>query len=275
MKITFLSENKTNQPPFVGEHGLSMFIETDSAKILFDAGSSDFLFQHAKEKKLDLGDVDLCVVSHGHFDHTGGIPTFVKINQKAPVLIHKEAFYEEYYMEKGVMEKEPCSILWNEKEKQEILPRLLLTEGTHYWNENILISGAIPPRYGNESVEDFYIREMDGKYRIDPMEHEQFLLIRERGELYLFSGCSHKGIFSALNYAKDLFPEEKIRLLVAGLHLYNANSATISEVVQRLLPYNIPEILPVHCTGIEGICQMKREMPGVVKIACVGDEFEY
>lgn len=72
MKITFLSENKTNQPPFVGEHGLSLLIETGSIKILFDAGSSDFLFQHAKEKKLDLGDVDLCVVSHGHFDHTGG-----------------------------------------------------------------------------------------------------------------------------------------------------------------------------------------------------------
>jgi 7,8-dihydropterin-6-yl-methyl-4-(beta-D-ribofuranosyl)aminobenzene 5'-phosphate synthase len=275
MKITFLSENKTDQPPYLGEHGLSVLVETEATKILFDAGASDLMHQHAKEKKLDLGQVDLCVISHGHFDHTGGIPSFVNTNKKAPIVVHKEGFQEAYYMEKGVMEKEPCSILWTEEQRLQIEPRLYETEGPYFWTKDVWVSGTIPEQYGNESIEDFYIKEEDGSYRKDPMKHEQFLVVREKGELYLFFGCSHKGVFPALNYVKDQFPNEKIRLLVAGMHLYNGDCNMISRVIQRLLSYEIPEILPVHCTGIHGICQMKQELPNVVKIACVGDEFEY
>lgn len=222
MRIVFLSENKTDRPPYIGEHGLSIYIETLGNKILFDAGASDLLVQHAKVKEIDLSLVDNCVVSHGHYDHTGGFPDFVKINNKAPIYLHPEGFHEVYGEEDGVMDKEPCSILWTKEQRELINPRLSLNKAPVFLTDDIVISGEIPKEYGNESIEDFHIKNQNGDHKKDPMDHEQFLMIRENKRLYLFFGCSHKGIFPALRYARTFFPQEEIALFVAGMHLYNA-----------------------------------------------------
>lgn len=106
MKFSFLIENKTDHPGVVAEHGLSIYIEAHGKKILFDTGESGLFAQNAKAMKVDLSEVDLAVISHGHYDHAGGVPTFCEINDRAPVYIHKNAFRKSYGYENGVMDKE-------------------------------------------------------------------------------------------------------------------------------------------------------------------------
>ena len=76
MRISFLSENKTNNPGICAEHGLSIYIETDEMNILFDAGASDMFAENAQKMGIDLRNADFCVISHGHYDHTEGVPYF-------------------------------------------------------------------------------------------------------------------------------------------------------------------------------------------------------
>jgi 7,8-dihydropterin-6-yl-methyl-4-(beta-D-ribofuranosyl)aminobenzene 5'-phosphate synthase len=275
MRIVFLSENKTDRPPYIGEHGLSIYIETKGQKLLFDAGASDLFLHHAKEKEIDLALVDNCVVSHGHYDHTGGFPDFIKINHHAPIHLHPEGFHEVYGEENGVLDKEACSILWTEEQGKLLNSRLSLNKGPVFINEDIVISGQIPKEFGNESVEDFRIKTKEGNYILDPMDHEQFLMIRENKKLYLIFGCSHKGVFPALRYARTFFPNEEIAVLVAGMHLYNAEIGQVDKIMEELKSYEIQTLMPVHCTGIHAIARMKCLNPEGVIIATVGDEYEF
>ncbi|MDD4199935.1 MAG: MBL fold metallo-hydrolase, partial [Eubacteriales bacterium] len=91
MKFSLLIENKTDNPGIIAEHGLSVYIETQGKKILFDAGVSNLFAVNAANMKVDLAAVDFAVISHGHYDHTGGFPMFHKINPKAPIYIHRNS----------------------------------------------------------------------------------------------------------------------------------------------------------------------------------------
>jgi 7,8-dihydropterin-6-yl-methyl-4-(beta-D-ribofuranosyl)aminobenzene 5'-phosphate synthase len=275
MRIVFLSENKTDRPPYMGEHGLSIYIETGENKLLFDGGASHLFLDHAKEKGIDLSKVDNCIVSHGHYDHTGGFPDFIKINSTAPIHLHPASFNEVYGEEKGIMDEEPCSILWTQDQRKLLEPRLSLSKDPVFISEDIVISGEIPEEFGNQSVEDFHIKNQDGTYILDTMDHEQFLMVRESRKLYLFFGCSHKGVFPALRYARTFFPYEEIELLVAGMHLYNADLEQVDSIMEELQTFNIQKLMPVHCTGIHAIARMKEMDHERVVIATVGDEYEF
>lgn len=275
MRIVFLSENKTDRPPYIGEHGLSIYIETGDKKLLFDGGASDLFLHHAKEKDIDLSLVNNCIVSHGHYDHTGGFPGFIKINKIAPIHIHPEGFHEVYGEENGELDKEPCSILWTDEQRQLLHPRISLSKEPIFINEDIVISGEIPAEYGNESVENFHIKKKDGSYIKDNMDHEQFLMVRENRKLFLFFGCSHKGVFPALRYARNFFPFEEFELLVAGMHLYNSDIQHVDAIMEELKTFNIQNLMPVHCTGIHAIARMKEMDHERVTIATAGDEYEF
>ena len=100
MRFRFLMENKTDGPGCLAEHGLSIYIETQGRKLLFDTGASALFADNAKRLKVDLEEVEALIISHGHYDHTGGVPEFCRINKIAPIYIHEDAFYETYGMEK-------------------------------------------------------------------------------------------------------------------------------------------------------------------------------
>ena len=120
MKFKFLVENKTDNPGVKAEHGLSVYIEADDKKILFDAGATELITDNARAMGVDLAAVDLAVVSHGHYDHTGGFPAFCKVNSSAPIYIHKNAFRKSYGLTKGSLKKDPSGIRWSTEERKVI-----------------------------------------------------------------------------------------------------------------------------------------------------------
>jgi len=273
MKFKFLVENKTDNPGVTAEHGLSVYVEADVKKILFDAGATDMIIKNAAEMEVDLPEVDFAVVSHGHYDHTGGFPEFCKINEKAPIYLHKNAFRESYGIENGEFEKETCGIRWSEKEKEIISDRIVFTDGPVKITENIIVTGTVPFADGFHPTEKFYYNDGNGMVP-DDMSHEQCLVIRQPKGLYIFSGCSHRGVISALNASKAMFPGERVAVLVAGMHLYSASDADRNEVVNQIADENLDMVMPVHCTGIKAICDLKNILGETCIVATAGDCFD-
>lgn len=278
MKFRFLIENKTDNSGIVAEHGLSIYIEAQGKKILFDAGATNLFAANAATMKVDLADVDFAVVSHGHYDHTGGFPMFHRINAKAPIYIHRNALRVSYGCEGGpidkggILDKEPCSIAWKEDELKELSPQLMFTDGPVEIAENIKITGTVPVDDNFRPTEFFYCDEGNGLVE-DDMSHEQCLVIREPEGLYIFSGCSHRGVINAVNAGKAMFPGERIAVLVAGMHLYSASVADRQRVVEEIAVENMDYVIPVHCTGIKAICDLKERLGEKCFVATAGDEY--
>ena len=269
----FLVENKTEHTGLLAEHGLSIYIEADGKKILFDAGATDIVIHNAEVMGVDLKAVDLAAVSHGHYDHTGGFPAFCKINEKAPIYIHKDAFRDSYGFREGKPEDEKSGIIWTDEERDALADRLKFTEGPVYITENICITGTVPYAEGTNITENFYYKDDDGEWQKDDMSHEQALVIREPDGLYIFSGCSHRGVISALEAGKAMFPGERVAVLVAGMHLYSASEEDRKYVVDQMAAEGLDKVMPVHCTGIKAICDLKTKLGDACVVAVAGDVF--
>lgn len=270
----FLVENKTEHTGMLAEHGLSIYIEADGKKILFDAGATDIVIHNAEVMGVDLSDVDLAAVSHGHYDHTGGFPAFCKKNEKAKIYIHKDAFRDSYGFRNGEPEDEKSGICWTEEERAVLEERFIFTEGPVYITDNICITGTVPYAEGTNITENFYFKDEDGNWQKDDMSHEQVLVIRESDGLYIFSGCSHRGVISALEAGKSMFPGERVAVLVAGMHLYSASAEDRACVINQMVAEGLDKVMPVHCTGIKAICDLKTKLGDACVVAVAGDSFE-
>lgn len=273
IKFKFLMENKTDNPGILAEHGLSIYIEACGKRILFDAGATDIFVKNAEMMNVDLSDVDFAVVSHGHYDHTGGFPSFCEINEKADIYIHKNAFRESYVLKDGRLYGPDDGIRWNRSQYDFMKKRLVFTDGPVRISDDICVTGTIKREDGFQPTEKFYYRDGEGNITEDDMSHEQCLIIRQPEGLYIFSGCSHTGVISAINTSKALFPGERMALLVAGMHLYSASLQIRTDVIDRIEAEQPECVMPVHCTGIEAICDLKSRLGERCIIATAGDSY--
>ena len=278
MKFQFLLDNKTENSKCMAEWGLSVLIETAGKKILLDTGLTDLYKANAEALGADLTDDDALVISHGHFDHTGGVPSFVKINKKAPVYLHRDALYESYGETDGKVEAEACSIRWDEEEMETVWPRIQLTGGMVKLYDNVTLIGDIPDLEGYPATEQFWRRleKEDGSFELipDTMSHEQVIVVEEEAGLYIFSGCSHRGVVPTLRHVQSLMPGKRIAGLIAGMHLYPASPEMRRKIVEEVAGLDMDVVFPVHCTGMDAILQMKALMGDKCVVACAGDKYE-
>ena len=243
MKITALTEN-TSQCGLPVEHGLSLYIQTDTHTILFDTGQTDLFARNARTLGLDLRAVDLAVLSHGHYDHGGGLQAFLSINQTAPVYLHRLAF-EPHYNGERYNGLDPALLQSD---------RLIFTEGVTEIAPGLTLDDC----NRREKICDFGSFGLDklvnGRRLPDDFLHEQYLLIEEQGKRVLISGCSHKGI---VNIAHWFRPD----VLVGGFHFFKLPADdTLRGYAKQLAAMDI-RYETCHCTGVEQFAFMKRFMP--------------
>lgn len=277
MKLTFLSDNKTENAACIAEWGLSLLIESCGHKVLFDVGGSDIFASNAKALGIELDDVESVSVSHGHYDHTEGMETFCRINSTAPIYIHKDGLTKAYGTdEEGNIESENCGIRWTKAFIESIKNRMVLTDGIKKINDNMTLFSNIEPLEEFPMTEKFHkpVEGCDGEYEDDTMSHEQVLVVKENEGIHIFSGCSHTGIMAIIKRAQELFPGEKIISLVAGMHLYPLSKEQKSKVVESISELGIEYLFPVHCTGMEAILMFKQRLGDACIMASAGETYE-
>lgn len=252
MKIVSLLENTAANANVQPEHGLCLYIETGEHRILFDMGQTALFAENAKALGVDLAAVDLAVLSHGHYDHGGGLATFLEINQTAPVYVSEHAFLPHYNGTQKYIGLDTALMghprLVTVKDVCEIAEGLTLYSCNDRAREHDLGSFGLTERVGDAFVPDDF-------------RHEQYLLIREGTRRVLISGCSHKGI---LDITEWFLPD----VLIGGFHFSKMPlDHTLAEAA-RALDAHATVYYTCHCTGAEQYAFMKKEMKNLHYLAC-------
>lgn len=250
MKITVLIENTTLRDDLAAEHGLSLLIETGDRRILFDAGQSGAFAVNAERLGIDLNAVDFCILSHGHYDHGGGLRRFLEINDHAPVYLSRYAFGE-YFSSGRYIGLEPE--LAGDPRLIPVEDVLEITEGITLCSCNDLLR---PFRFGvfGQSV------RKNGIHADDTYLHEQYLLLEEQGKKYCFSGCSHKGVLNILHWFRpDVF--------IGGFHFIRMDPHGPEHAdALKQLKLSTTRYFTGHCTGAEQYAVLKEAL---------GDRLDY
>lgn len=247
MRIFTFMEDTACAPDFVCEHGLSFYIETGGSKLLFDMGQSDLFLKNAAALGADLSAVDTAFVSHGHYDHGGGLAAFLKVNDHAPVYVHEKAF-EPHFSRKPEGVK-PIGLDDTLAEN----PRLRRVAGVTQVSDTLTlfsdIAGADCVPTGNRTL---YERE-NGTYVPDRFLHEQSLIVREGDKTVLLTGCAHRGVVNICARAKELLGRDP-DVVIGGMHLFSPSTGksepdeNIRAVAERLAQTN-SRYYTCHCTA--------------------------
>lgn len=284
MKVSVLTENTVYKRGFLGEHGLSLLIETEKEKYLFDTGQSGVFLHNAEKLKIDLERLNGIILSHGHYDHCGGIEYWSKklktckeLEKIAPIFISEKAFDEKYtkhlsnnklrYI--GIEDKEG---IW--KDLQACVKFIYTKEGRTIVSNNVFLLSKIPYVTEFEPMPDGFwkkiFKEQTSELTVDTLEDEQLLVIRSKEGLCVFAGCAHPGIINCLRYVQKCFPGEHIHSLVAGMHLKGCSTKRLQATIQALKEIDPDIIVPLHCTGITAIAAIKEVMKDSCILAEVG-----
>jgi len=242
MKIITLIENTASREDLAAEHGLSLYIETENHRILFDAGQSAAFADNAEKLGVDLSRVDICILSHGHYDHGGGLKRFLEINDTAPIYVSRHAFEGHYGNPERYNGLDQALLSSN---------RIHFTADTHKIGPRLTLYSC-NDREQPFSADNFGLLMLDeGILKPDDFRHEQYLMVEEKGKRILFSGCSHKGI---LNIVHWFSPD----ILIGGFHFMKLeDAAALTGAARQLARYNTTYYTG-HCTGLTQYACMKR-----------------
>ena len=236
MKLWTLIENTTTRDDLVCEHGLSLYIEADGLRILFDAGQTDAFAANAEKMGVDLSQVDLCILSHGHYDHGGGLRKFLDINDHAPIYVNRHAFGD-YFSADGRYIGLDSTLLSED--------RIQFAGDNRRLSDSVSLHACVGYPEPCPSYSGDMIAERKGQREPDDFRHEQYLLISEGDKRILVSGCSHRGVMNIKTwFAPHLF--------IGGFHLVkldpNADRIKL-KAVGSFLTQKDTIYYSGHCTG--------------------------
>ena len=271
MLIKVLVENRTSSPKFGFEHGLSLYLELEKHKILFDMGLSTIFLENAKKMGVDLNLVDIGILSHGHSDHGGGLLRFMELNKNANIYIHEKA--GEGHFARRINDNIdaigiPPQVMQESK--------VICTKGDWQVAEGILLFSTVTKKQLCSKANEVLLMKQAGQYVQDSFEHEQNLLLTEKGKNILITGCAHRGIVNIMERAMEL-AGGPLDVVLGGFHLSIPSTGKceadelIAGVAEYLNSYET-KYYTFHCTGIEAYNKLKPVMGEKITYLQTGDE---
>ncbi|MEA3231398.1 MAG: MBL fold metallo-hydrolase [Thermodesulfobacteriota bacterium] len=253
IRIATLCENTASDLDFLGEWGLSILIRLDDAMVLLDTGQGRSIVENARAVNVDLTKIDKVVLSHGHIDHTGGLPALLRYaRREVKVYAHPEIWGNKLFLDSGTANthKEFVGIPFQKKYLEDLGASFQLSRKPVWITDRILTTGEISMVTPFEEIDsDFYVRVKRG-VEPDPLLDDQALIITTRKGLIVICGCAHRGLINTLIQAQKLTGLEKIYAVLGGTHLYNADNDRISQTISSLKSFGVEKIGVSHCTGM-------------------------
>ncbi len=271
---TVLCENSVaGSLGFIGEHGWAVHIETDNHNILFDTGQGLGISHNSNLLNIDLAKIDGIAISHGHYDHTSGLPAVLSITGKKDVFIHPDAFHDRYWLKDD--ECREIGIKYKKSHLESVgavfQPNTSCTEIF----PNIFLSGEVPRTSSFEQPDPYMKLPTEGdRWLQDQLPDDQSLIIRTEKGLTIILGCAHAGLINILNHVTNLFPEEKIHSVCGGTHLGFADPEQFTATVKALESFDLERIGTSHCTGLLNAAKLQNHFGDKFFFAAVGCKFK-
>jgi 7,8-dihydropterin-6-yl-methyl-4-(beta-D-ribofuranosyl)aminobenzene 5'-phosphate synthase len=274
MHLVTLVEDTKGREELKNRFGLSLYMETEGRSLLFDTGQDDTFLTNARTLGVDISRVDLAMLSHGHYDHGGGLGAFFAANQATPLFIGKGAGGPHYAkvlwmhkyigLDQAVLERYGDRLKWVEKDT-ELAPGIdALTP----------VKRTMPIPRGNRRI---LLKAGDG-YVPDPFTHELTFVVREKDGMVVLAGCGHSGIVNMVAAAKERFPGVPVKAAVGGFHLIDnpllktlgATPGEIRDMAQGLVHLGCQRVITGHCTGKKATGILKDELGDRLEVLHTG-----
>ena len=249
LQVTILADNFVDRGEgLLAEHGFCLLVAGDS-QVLFDTGQTDVCLRNAPRLGVDLSDVKTVVLSHGHYDHGGGLAALTSHLGQLDVYLHPTAFAAKYARCPGSAEDRHVGLRYDAETLTSMGATVHAEAGVQELGPGLLITGEIPRATPfEEAARDFWVKGNDG-FHPDPLQDDQALVLRTADGLVVLLGCAHAGVINTLNHAVKLTGDKRIRAVIGGLHLASASQQRIEQTVTALKELGVEQLVACHCTG--------------------------
>lgn len=282
MEIITVIENTVGAgtPELNCEPGLSFYFDYKGKKIIFDTGVSEKMIDNARKLDIPLEDIDICVISHWHFDHTGGLEKLLELNKKVKVFI-KHSDYKEFYFKLGFLKKYvgvPLAVFKKYSDRIEFIKDDV--EPVPGFSLLTKIKQKRPLVKGNRKL----LKKSGTTFTHDDFAHELVASLKVKGGIVIITGCSHNGVLNMVDAVKEKYPDEAIVSVIGGFHLMGIpilkNSMSVSpeeveEIAREMLDYKIKKTYTMHCTGLRAYNIMKKVMGDRLGYLASGDNVKF
>lgn len=258
LRVTTLSENTAGMGNFLAEWGLSMLVETDEMNILLDTGQSISTVYNAAALGIDLSRIDKIVLSHGHFDHTGGLRQVLrKANKRIEIIAHPDIWSVKYSRRDG--KDRYIGIPFLPQELEGLGAIFNLTAKPTRITDRIMTTGEIPMVTDFEEIDPDLVIKEDSDWQPDKLLDDQALIINTESGLIVILGCAHRGIINTIYHARQLTGVKRVHAVLGGCHLFGASQERVRSTIAALKELNVQKIGVSHCTGLPAAVMMAQE----------------
>ena len=259
LRITTLSENTAAMGDYLAEWGLSVLIETDDAMILLDTGTSISAVHNAETLGIDLSRVDKIVLSHGHYDHTGGLREVLRrMRKEVEIIAHPDIWQSKYFRSEGKPDRH-IGIPFQREKLESSGARFRLTREPIKITENVWTTGEVPMVTEYETIDTSLFIKQGSDFQPDPVLDDQALIVKTEPGLVIILGCAHRGMINTIYHAREITGIREVQAVIGGSHLVGASEERLWQSIAAIRESGVQKLGLCHCTDLPVISLLAQE----------------
>lgn len=272
-RITVLADNCVQGPGLLAEHGLAFWVETRGQHLLFDTGQGLALSHNAGKLGVPLERANAVVLSHGHYDHTGGLAHVLQAAPQARVYTHPAALLPKYARRSDGTSRDIGIPSPSETALREHEDTLRWTKRSTEIAHGVFVTGEVPRRTGYEDPGGPFFTGPQGR-EPDSLPDDQAMFFGSRLGTIVLLGCGHAGVINTLQYIRELTGARPIHTVVGGMHLGTASRERMGQMIQDLRKLDVQRLGPAHCTGLAATAELFKALPGRCFVCAAGTKMK-
>ena len=261
VKITVVVENTAGWRGTLGEHGLAFWVEAGPRRVLFDTGQGHVLLRNAEQLGVPLDSAEALVLSHGHYDHTGGLRDALNAAQSPSVYVHPAAFERKYACIDAGKAYEIGMPDMDEAAVRAQAGQLVFTKEPVEVLDGLFVTGEVPRVTEFEDTGGPFFIDSECR-QPDPLVDDQAMFFDTAEGVVVLLGCAHAGVVNTLRHVRELTGGRPIRAVAGGMHLAAASEDRMTRTIAALRELDVEGLGPAHCTGAPATAALWAAFPG-------------